>query len=158
MPPPDAQLLLGGQGLPYTLNGATFVPALGDPDYYRTARYVSTLIALQHQLSAPLSYRVSYQSLVSDRNVVNGPLGSGFQPAFRSASGFNGHIDTLQGRVNYLAGSHQLLSAGYEFEREYFDTPSSDNNPNPAKPREFPRTGFRNQQLLRCAGSDPPVS
>jgi vitamin B12 transporter len=131
-PPPDAQLLLAGQGLPYTLNGATFVPALGDPDYYRTARYVSTLIALQHQLSAPLSYRISYQSLLSDRNVVNGPLGSGFQPAFRSESGFNGRIDTLQGRVNYLAGSHHLLSAGYEFEREYFDTPSSDNNPSPA--------------------------
>lgn len=128
--PPDAQLALGGQGLPYTLNGATFTPALADPDYYRTVRFVSTLVALQQQIGAPLSYRVSYQSLVSDRNVINGPLGSGFQSPFRSESGFNGRIDTLQARVNYLAGRHQLITGGYEFEREYFDTPSSDNNPN----------------------------
>jgi vitamin B12 transporter len=133
LPPPDDQLRLAGQGLPYALNGANFIPSVGDPDYSRTVRYVSTLLALQHQLSAPLSYRISYQSLVSDRNVVNGPLGTGFQPAFRSEDGFNGHIDTLQGRVNYLAGRHHLLSGGYEFEREYFDAPSSDNNPDPTQ-------------------------
>ena len=130
---PDAQLALGGQGLPFTLNGATFTPALADPDYSRTVRFVSTLVALQQQLSAPLSYRLSYQSMVSDRNVINGPLGSGFQPAFRSESGFNGHIDTVQARFNYQPGRHHLLSGGYELEREYFDTPSMDNNPNLAK-------------------------
>ncbi|MDQ6701268.1 MAG: TonB-dependent receptor [Acidobacteriota bacterium] len=129
----DSQVRLAEQKLPYALAGATFLPALGDPDYYRTARFLSALVALQHQVSAPLSYRISYQAMPSDRNVVNGPLGPGFQPDYRNSSQFNGRIDTLQGRVNLLAGAHQLLSAGYEFEREYFDTPSYDENPNPAK-------------------------
>lgn len=130
--PVASQIRLAEQGLPYSRVGATFVPALGDPDYYRTARFLSTLFAVQHQVSAPLSYRVSYQGLASDRNVVNGPLGPGFNPVFRSSNQFNGRIDTLRGQVNYVAGAHQLLSAGYEFERESFDSPSSDSNPNPA--------------------------
>ncbi len=112
---------------------APFIPAPGDPDYYRTARFLSTLVYLQQQVSAPLSYRLSYQALLSDRNVVNGPLGPGFQPGFRTASGFNGRIDTLRAQANYAAGAHHLLSAGYEFEREFFDSPSLDNNPNPAR-------------------------
>ncbi len=131
--PSDSQVKLAEQGLPYALGNATFIPALGDSDYSRTAKYLSALVALQQQVSAPLSYRVSYQALLSDRGVINGPLGAGFQPTYRTDSGFNGRIDTVRAQVNYLAGTHQLLSAGYELEREGFDTPSIDNNPNPAK-------------------------
>lgn len=127
-----SQILLAEQSLPYTLGGATFIPALGDPDYSRTAQFFSSLLALQ-QVSGPFSYRVSYQALLSNRNVINGPLGAGSQPAFRNTSQFNGRIDTLRGQASYGWGAHQLLSAGYEFEREYFDSPSSDSNPNPAK-------------------------
>jgi iron complex outermembrane receptor protein len=131
--PPASQIKLDELGQPYSLDGATFIPALGDPDYYRTARFLSSMLSLQHQVSAPFSYRISYQAFLSDRNVVNGPLGTGFQPAFRTSNQFNGRIDTLRAQANYAAGSHHLFSAGYEFEREYFDSPSSDNNPNPAK-------------------------
>ena len=74
--PSDSQVKLAEQGLPYSLGNATFIPALGDADYSRTARYLSTLVALQQQISAPLSYRISYQALLSDRGVVNGPLGA----------------------------------------------------------------------------------
>ena len=88
---------------------------------------------MQQQVSAPLSYRVSYQALLSDRNVVNGPLGAGSQPAYRTSNQFNGRIDTLRAQANYAAGAHNLFSAGYEFEREFFDSPSLDNNPNPLK-------------------------
>ena len=109
-----------------------FVPAQGDPDYYLTNRFSSSLVTLDHQVSAPFSYHISYQALLSDRNVVNGPLGTGFQPQYRTSNQFNGRIDTLAGRLNLLAGSHNLLSAGYEFEREYFDAPSYDENPDPA--------------------------
>jgi iron complex outermembrane receptor protein len=128
-----SQILLAEKSLPYTLGGATFIPALGDPDYSRTAQFVSSLIALQDQVSARLSLRLSYQALLSNRDVVNGPLGAGFQPAFRTSSEFNGRIDTVRGQANYAWGAHQILSGGYEFEREYFDSPASDNNPNPAK-------------------------
>jgi vitamin B12 transporter len=130
---PDSQIGLAEQRQPYALSGATFIPALGDSDYFRTARFISSLLSLQQQISTSLSYRVSYQALLSNRDVVNGPLGAGSQPAFRTSSEYNGRIDTLRAQANYVAGAHQLLSAGYEFEREYFDSPASDNNPNPAK-------------------------
>jgi vitamin B12 transporter len=129
---PDSQISLAEQRRPYALSGATFIPALGDSDYFRTAGFISSLLALQ-QAGTSLSYRVSYQALLSNRDVVNGPLGAGSQPAFRTSSEYNGRIDTLRAQLNYVAGAHQLLSAGYEFEREYFDSPASDNNPNPAK-------------------------
>ncbi len=131
--PNASQTKLAEQGQPYSLNGATFIPALGDPDYFRTARFLSSLLSLQLQVGTPFSYRISYQAMLSNRDVVNGPLGAGFQPAFRNSSEFNGRIDTLRGQANYSALPHQLLSASYEFEREYFDTPASDANPNPAK-------------------------
>jgi len=126
------QSQLASQNLPYALNGATFIPSLDDPDYFRTSRFTSTMVAVDHQVSTPLSYRVSYQALVSDRDVVNGPLGPGFQSPYRTSSEYNGRIDTLQARVNLLGGSHQLITAGYEFERELLNTPATDGNPNPA--------------------------
>ncbi|MFL6450325.1 MAG: TonB-dependent receptor domain-containing protein [Bryobacteraceae bacterium] len=126
------QSILASQKLPYSLNGATFLPALDDPDYFRTSRFASTMMAVDHRVSAPLSYRISYQDLVSNRDVVNGPLGPGFQSPYRTSSEYNGRIDTLQGRVNLLGGSHQLITAGYEFERESLNTPATDGNPNQA--------------------------
>ena len=130
----NAQTKLAAQGLPYSIGTATFLPDLGDPDYFRTSQFISALVALQHQVSAPFSYRLSYQALLSNRNVVNGPEGGGpYQPQFRTSDQFNGRIDTIQARANYLAGKHNLLSAGYEFEREYFASPSFDNNPDPTQ-------------------------
>jgi len=131
--PSSSQIVLAEGRLPYSLGGATFIPSLGDPDYFRTAQFLSSLIALQHQVSSRLSYRLSDQVLLSNREVVNGPLGAGSQPVFRNSSQFNGRIDTVRGQLNYASGNHQLLSAGYEYEREYFDSPASDSNPNPAR-------------------------
>ncbi len=132
--PSGSQIKLAEASLPYTLGNATFIPALGDPDYFRTARFSSTQVALQHQVSEALTYRLSYQAFLSDRDVVDGPAGPGlYQPLFRNSSEFNGRIDTVRGQVNYLAGKHNLLSGGYEFEREYFDSPASDTNPDPTQ-------------------------
>jgi vitamin B12 transporter len=114
------------------MGGVTFIPNLQDPDYFRTSTFISTLVGLDHQVNPLLSYKITYQALLTNRDTVNGPLGTDFQPLYRNSSQFNGRIDTLQGRVNLLAGSRQLLTAGYEFEREYFDSPSSDQNPDPA--------------------------
>ncbi len=133
VPLAESQIVLAQQGLPYALGNASFVPALDDPDYYQTSRFLSTMVALQQQVTAPLSYRISYQALLTDRNVVNGPAGAGFQPKFRDSSQFNGRIDTLQARVNLLAGAHHLLTAGYELEREAFDSPAYDTNPDPTQ-------------------------
>lgn len=113
------------------VGGVTFIPNLPNPDYSTTSRFISTLIGLDHQVTPVLSYKLTYQALLTDRNVIDGPLGTGYQPLYRSSDQFNGRIDTLQGRVNFLAGSHQLLTGGYEFEREYFNSPSFDANPDP---------------------------
>ena len=113
------------------IGGVTFIPNLEDPDYFRTSRVISTLVGLDHQINPLLSYKITYQALLTNRDTVNGPLGTDFQPLYRNSSQFNGRIDTVQGRANFLAGSHQLLTAGYEFEREYFESPSSDQNPDP---------------------------
>ena len=130
----DSQIKLAEAGLPYNLGSATFIPDLGDGDYFRTARFSATMVALQHQVSAPLSYRLSYQALISDRDIVNGPAGVGpYQPQFRTSDQFNGRVDTLQARLNYRSGLHNLMTAGYEFEREHTDSPSSDDNPDPAQ-------------------------
>ena len=130
----NSQAKLAGEGLPYMIGNANFTPDLGDADYFRTSRFISALVALQQQVSAPFSYRLSYQALLSNRNVVNGPAGGGpFQPEFRTSDQFNGRIDTVEARANYLAGAHHLLTVGYEFEREYFGSPSFDNNPDPTQ-------------------------
>ncbi len=132
--PSRSQIKLAEANLPYALGSATFIPALGDPDYFRTARFSSTQVALQQQISAPFSYRVTYQAFLSDRDVVNGPGGPGlYQPLFRNSSEFNGRIDTVRVQANYLAGKHNLVSGGYEFEHENFDSPASDANPDPTQ-------------------------
>jgi vitamin B12 transporter len=129
LPLSDAQGRLAVLGSAYTGAGATFVPALPDADSYRTARFASTLLALQQELNPQWSYRLSYQALITARNVVDGPLGASYQPQFRSSSVYNGRIDTLQARTNLTARHHQLITAGYEFEREYVDSPAYDENP-----------------------------
>jgi vitamin B12 transporter len=144
-----SQILLAEHSLPYTIGSGTFIPSLGDPDYFRTAQFLSSLIGLQQQVNPQLSYRLNYQALLSNRDVVNGPLGAGFQPAFRNSNEFNGRIDTLRGQANYAWRTHQLLSGGYEFEREYFDSPSSDANPNPAQ-----RVNSRTQATERSSSFD----
>jgi vitamin B12 transporter len=133
IPLAESQVLRGDQGLPFAWNGATFAPNFYDPDASRDANFFSGLFEWNQRFSSTAAMRVNYHTLVSDRANTDGPAGYGYQPMYNSYSGFHGRIDTLQARTDLQLGRVHLLSAGYEWERESFDSPSTDQNPDPSQ-------------------------
>jgi vitamin B12 transporter len=111
-------------GVPFHFGNATFSPAYGDPDDYRVVQFVSTLVYAEHQLLPNLHYRLNFQDLDTNRNYVNGPEGLGYQGSQRTSSKYNSRTDTADGTLEWQPMRSQLLSAGYEFERESFSSPS----------------------------------
>ncbi len=126
------QMLLGDQGKPFQWGNATFGPNFYDPDSRREGHFLSSLLQWNQQVAPRWSYRVSYQAVASRRDNRNGPAGQGFQPAFNSSSVFAGRIDTIQARTDVTLARWNVFSAGYEWEREYYENPSTDENPDPA--------------------------
>jgi len=133
IPLTDDQVRLADQGLPFQWGNATFAPNLFDPDSRRIADFTSTMTAWRQQVNPRVSYRISYQNLVSNRDNRDGPGGPGFQPLWNTSSAFGGQIDTIQARTDVLLARWNSFTAGYEFEREYYNNPSSDQNPDPAQ-------------------------
>jgi vitamin B12 transporter len=112
---------------------ATFIPAFNDPDNHRGSSFFAGALTLTHELSAATSYRVSYQGVDTRRSFRDGPAGlSAFDPLFSNDSRYGGRIDTLAARFDHQAGP-QLLTAGYEFEREKYDNTNRDENPDPTQ-------------------------
>jgi iron complex outermembrane receptor protein len=130
--PSRDQIALADQGRPFAWGAATFMPNLRDPDSRRVASFVSPLFAWSQRLSPRAGLQVRYQSLVSNRENRNGPGGSGYQPLFNSLTGFRGRVDTVQARTDISLSPRQQFSAGYEWEREDYRSPSQDENPDPA--------------------------
>lgn len=118
---------------PYSLGNATFFPDPNDPDYRRQASYFSGALRFNHALSSWLSYELSYNSLLTARAFRDGPQGVRFEPQFNNRSGFDARIDTANARFDLLATPFNQLTGGYEFERETFDNPTEDENPNLAQ-------------------------
>jgi len=131
------------RGLPFTLGDATVFPAANDPDSRRASWFTSGLFAMDHQLSPRLNYRAAYQIVDTRRSFPNGPGGIGFQPLIRDESTFNGRIDTAQVRMNHT-GNRNLLSSGFEWEREAFDNGGLTLAANPAA-----NSGYRAQVSQR---------
>ncbi len=111
-------------GIPFNFGNATFITAYGDPDDYRVVQFVATLLYVEHQVLPNLHYRLSYQDLDTNRNYVNGPLGLGYQPSDRTSTKYDSRVDTANATVEWQPIHSQLLSSGYEFERESFSSPS----------------------------------
>lgn len=110
--------------IPYSFGNSSFVPAYGDPDYFRTVQFISTLGYLEHQLTQNLHYRISLQDLDTNRNYVNGPAGLGSQPPDRTSTKYNSRTDTVNASIDWHPIHSQLITAGYEFERESFSNPA----------------------------------
>ena len=104
---------------------ATFIPSVDDPDYSRAAHFIDGMIGITGHPTAALGYSITYQGLATYREFANGPAGTGYQPPDNQYSYFHGQTHTADAQANYQWG-HQLLSAGYEFERELFSTPYVD--------------------------------
>ncbi|MGQ9917101.1 MAG: TonB-dependent receptor [Bryobacteraceae bacterium] len=127
------QALLGDRGLPFEWGNATFAPNFFDPDSRREGRFVTTLVQWAQQAAPRFHYRLSYQNVDTHRDNRNGPGGQGYQPRFNSSSLFAGRIDTVQARADVAAARWNALSAGLEWEREFYENPSADENPDPAQ-------------------------
>ncbi len=131
IPITTAQIHLADTNQPYDPGNATFVPSLGDPDARVNSQFVNSIFRFEHEVNSRLSYRIAYDLMNTWRNNWDGPGGPGFyQPLFNTSSRYTGRIGTLQARVNYLLGSHQVLTAGYEFEQEHYLELDTDQNPN----------------------------
>lgn len=109
---------------PYNNGNATFIPNVDDPDNYRAVQFISTMLFWQHSVTPTVSYRLTYQALDTNRDYVNGPAGLGFQPLDRTSDRYNGGIDTARASANWAPLHSQVITGGYEFEREHLDNPS----------------------------------
>ncbi|HEX8147148.1 MAG TPA: TonB-dependent receptor, partial [Pyrinomonadaceae bacterium] len=110
------------------LNGATFLPAANDADYSRAARFFSGAVTFAQRPSEAFGYSVTYHGLSTHRSLNEGPAVPGspadffFEPRGSTVNDFDGTVHTLNARADFRLGRHNLVNAGYEFERETFFT------------------------------------
>ena len=131
-------------GLPVTLGNATFIPNLNDPDSRRSSNLLAGVVTFDQRINDALNLRLNYHGLATSRVFRDGPAGVRFEPLFNNESVFDARIDTASARADLRLGRFNLLTAGYEFEREAFDNPTRDFNPDPAR-----RTNARTQITQR---------
>jgi iron complex outermembrane receptor protein len=108
---------------------ATFAPNLYDPDNERVSGVLSSLLTWNQQLNARAGYRVSWHNLTSERDNQDGSRGYGYQPGFDSSNYFRGRYDTLNARTDLWLTRGNLLTGGYEWEREHYRNHATDVNP-----------------------------
>ena len=126
------------QGTPLAqlnLNGATFLPAANDADFSRAARFFSGAVTFAQRPTEAFGYSVTYHGLSTHRSLNEGPAVPGdpaeffFEPQGSTVNDFDGTVHTLNARTDFRLGRHNLINAGYEFERETFFTRFIDVSP-----------------------------
>src|SRR6185295_5797144 len=109
---------------PKAVAGTTFQPDFNNTDQGRRNRLLVGSGRFSQVVSDTVSYSVAYQRVSSDRRNYNGPAVDPRFAAFVPFGDFefqsinNGDIDTVDGRVNFYFSKSNLLTAGFEFERE----------------------------------------
>lgn len=107
----------------------TFIPDANDPDASAASRFFNGAITFAHRPVEAFGYTISYQGLATRRLNSNGVAGVGFQPFGGSTlTQDDGHIHTLNARTDLSVGKHNLINAGYEFERATFFNRSTSAN------------------------------
>jgi vitamin B12 transporter len=123
LPPSNATII-------NAIRGVNFTPDANDPDNLQRSRSFTGQISVNQIISNNATLSGHYQGLSTRRQNDNGTLGVGFQSA--STSIFEGRIDTVNAKLNWVTGDRNTVTAGYEFEREAFDnegiTPSGSGN------------------------------
>lgn len=130
------------------LGGANFVPDADDPDAVQKSQFFNGQFVLTQIVNSKLVFQGYYQGLQTRRTNTNGTLGVGFQSA--STSVFDGTIQTANGHFNYTPNDNNLITFGYEFERERFG--NNGFSPNPAsafsiRVRQSSNTFYAQDQL-----------
>jgi vitamin B12 transporter len=135
----DEQRRVEARGVPltpdnYNRSGANFIPGLNDTDNRRRSDFFSGALNFAQRLNDRASYRLSYHRVDVNRSFLDGPRGLGAfgEPAFTTISDFAGDVDTFTSRVDLRLGGANLLTAGYEFERESYGNFSTDESPAPS--------------------------
>lgn len=119
-----AQAFTSAERFPKAVAGLNFQPDFNDPDLGRRNRVLAGSLRFSQHISDQLSYTVAYQSVSSRRRFYDGPLIDQSFAAFSPFGDFpyyftnNGSTDTLDARANLQLGRTQLLTGGFEFERE----------------------------------------
>ena len=103
-----------------TNGAATFIPSTNDPDASRATRFFSGALLFTHRPAESFGYTISYQGNRTDGAFYDAPAGTGFEPPGTTRSDFDGRAHTLNARVDLRLSRANLLTAGYEFERERF--------------------------------------
>jgi iron complex outermembrane receptor protein len=122
---PETVADLSATGIVEAVPNVTFIPSVDDPDYTRTAYFIAGAAGITGHITEALGYSATYQGLATERIFSDGPAGTGYQPEGNVHSYYYGQTHTANAQVNYQWG-HQLLDAGYEFERERFASPYVD--------------------------------
>ncbi len=90
-----------GTGIIDAIPYSTFIPAPDDPDYSRSARYITGALILTGQPSNALDYSLSYQLEANSRRYNDGPAGVGYQPVGNTRSLYDGRIQTAGAHADY---------------------------------------------------------
>jgi vitamin B12 transporter len=104
---------------PRAVEGLTFIADTDDPDSGRRNRLLVGSARFTQRVNDIFSYTVAYQRVSSHRRNYDGPLADA-SPFSVFISTNNGLTDTLDGRANVRLGRANLVTAGFEFERETF--------------------------------------
>jgi iron complex outermembrane receptor protein len=127
IPLPLDQQRLYEAGQPFNVGNATYIPAPDDPDSTRSGRFFAGALTLAHRLNERAAYRLSYSRVSTDRIFRDGPGGvDPFEPRASTRTDLDGATDTLQARADLRLGRFSFVTAGYEFEREWFHSRSLD--------------------------------
>jgi vitamin B12 transporter len=112
------------QQFPDAVAGVTFQPDFNNPDQGRRNRLLVGSGRFSQVVSDTVSYSFAYQKVSSKRRNYNGPAVDPRFAAFVPFGDFeflninDGETDTVDGRVNLRFSKANLLTAGFEFERE----------------------------------------
>lgn len=117
---PQALGFTSTEQYPRAVDGVTFQSDSDDPDAGRRNRLLVGSVRFTQRVNDIFSYTVAYQRVSSHRRNYDGPLTDGPFGVFVSTN--NGLTDTLDARANVRLGRANLVTAGFEFEREsYFN-------------------------------------
>ena len=137
-PVSNAELRRYESGTPLSqlnIGNATFLPAANDADNSRAGRFFSGALTFAERLNETFGYAVTYHGLRTRNSFREGPAVPGdpadffFEPQGSTRNNFDGSIHTVNARTDFRLGSHNLVNAGYEFERESYLNRSFDVTP-----------------------------
>jgi outer membrane receptor protein involved in Fe transport len=97
---------------------ATFIPDANDPDSTQKSKFFNGQVVLTQVFRNDLILRAFYSGLKTSRKNQNGTLGVGFQSA--STSIFDGTVQSINTRLDWIPNRIHEITLGYEFEHEKY--------------------------------------